>query len=897
MKFKDLEIRRILIGYKEVTLGSSKIAYNSKQLFVESYRGIWMSSFSPPKSMTFTLLIGMMMLSQASFVEGEDSSKTDLYGDPLPSGAVARMGSIRFRNFGSTVTIAPDGKTMVNRTKNTLQFWDSRTGKLGREIPLDWWGIPKISPDGKWLAIPSKLGVRLLNPETGRTVRTLAPLIKTDRPTEEPLAFSSDGKLLAIRENQENIALWNTQTGELVHELTCKVALEGLESRISIGQFTLDSKVFVLVSGDSKEIYRWDVKTGEEIARLKVESPDWKAIQLSPDAQTIAITSRERGAISLWDTKTGKKRYQIKGVWIEGDNRKLAFTRDGQTLLTPAPSSKLGETIIHFWNVQTGKSRRQFTLPISVTDVYLSADDSTLLTKGGVAFATWDVATGKRLGGSEGHEDQICSLAFTPDGKQLLSGSMDGTLRSWEPGTGEPLRIIARYLDRVQAFGISPDSKTVLSGGIGELVLHEIASGKELKRFQRPLNTPLGRMELLQITSDGKSAISRSNISWWHWVHFWDLTTGKASIYREDKEYRYRIFSSDGKWSYGKGGEKSSEGRIPGILREFATDRVTRILPIPHYETMTETFSEDGRILVTISEQIPKGDLRLRTGTIHLWELASGKECQTIPIPTPGVWHGNYPILLSTDGRTLASIQSTDVLGVSTSILQVWDTVSGKELLRRTESGSVPTKLAFAPDGKRIATGHVDGTIYVWDLSSHLTKRPLIAKVDEKQIEQCWTILAGEDAKEAYQAIWKLIASPDRTIPFLREHLQPATRPNKDQVQKWIADLGDNSFTRREMAFKQLANLEEFLEPFLIDALKGELSEEQRQRVEKLLPIHFTPSSGDKLRHLRTLQILERIATPEARQMVEKLAKGAPESRVTQDAITTLERLDRRGTK
>jgi hypothetical protein len=115
-----------------------------------------------------------------------------------------------------------------------------------------------------------------------------------------------------------------------------------------------------------------------------------------------------------------------------------------------------------------------------------------------------------------------------------------------------------------------------------------------------------------------------------------------------------------------------------------------------------------------------------------------------------------------------------------------------------------------------------------------------------------------------------------------------------DQLRSVLADLDSTSFPRREAASRQLTSLADRAGPALHAALKTDLSAEQRRRIEEALATLTAVPPANALRDLRAVEVLERIGTPEAGLVLEKLARGAPEARLTREAKATLERLARR---
>jgi hypothetical protein len=140
----------------------------------------------------------------------------------------------------------------------------------------------------------------------------------------------------------------------------------------------------------------------------------------------------------------------------------------------------------------------------------------------------------------------------------------------------------------------------------------------------------------------------------------------------------------------------------------------------------------------------------------------------------------------------------------------------------------------------------------------------------------------------------RLIADPGQTVNWLSAQLQPTREVPADQLRALLADLDSDRFARRQEAFRQLAALADRVRPALRAALKGDLSAEQRRSIQRALAKLRGVPPADTLRHLRAVEVLERIGTPQARRLLEKLARGAAEAWLTYDAKAALERSKRR---
>jgi hypothetical protein len=202
------------------------------------------------------------------------------------------------------------------------------------------------------------------------------------------------------------------------------------------------------------------------------------------------------------------------------------------------------------------------------------------------------------------------------------------------------------------------------------------------------------------------------------------------------------------------------------------------------------------------------------------------------------------------------------------------------------------TVIAFSPDGRWLAAGSL-----VWDTAGRPRGvRPLTRALAPEELGMLWEALAGADGPAAYRAIGLLARAPDQSVPFLRARLAPAppldARP--ERIARLVADLGSGSFKVRDRATTELEGVGDVVAPALREALRSGLPPEAQQRVRRLLARINNPPPPARLRELRAVEVLEHIGTPEARQVLEMLTKGAAEARLTREACASLGRLTKR---
>jgi hypothetical protein len=223
-------------------------------------------------------------------------------------------------------------------------------------------------------------------------------------------------------------------------------------------------------------------------------------------------------------------------------------------------------------------------------------------------------------------------------------------------------------------------------------------------------------------------------------------------------------------------------------------------------------------------------------------------------------------------------------------MLHLWDVVTGKEIRCLTEHLGQINSLSFSPDGRLLASGSADTTTLIWDMAD-LVNRPLTPiDLPLEKLERLWRDLASADAVRAHAAVWSLVAAR-QTIPWLRERLRPSSPADPARLATLLSNLDSDTFAVRDKANRQLEELGELAESALRKTLAGAPSPEMRRRVEKLLSKLPRLPAREQLQPLRALEVLEHIASSDARRLLQFLATGVPEAPLTREAKESLERL------
>src|SRR5262249_49390548 len=372
------------------------------------------------------LLAGFVTFAGAAWAEPPEekpSQRTDRYGDPLPGGAVLRLGTTRFRHHDSInhLVFSPNGKILasVNFLSGSVRLWDARTGKQFREFrESSDSGNIAFSPDGATLAIGAVFDgiIRIRHVASGRQMWRLS----VEPNTLACIAYAPDGKRLAAAGRDGTFVVWGLTTGKEVRRMRREEA-----SLLPLWRIALTADGRLLACGGPKPdaerkygywqpsvMLDWEINTGKVITEGKGPSDEINFAAYAPDGGTLFYGGEE--VLGAWQTATDKSLRTVRQE--EPGFLSFALSPDGKTI---ASTSRGG--IVQLWEAATFKEIKKFNGANYRAALAFSPDGKTLASAEDGVIRLWDTGTGKRLDPFQGQEGGIAAVVFAQRSQRIVS--------------------------------------------------------------------------------------------------------------------------------------------------------------------------------------------------------------------------------------------------------------------------------------------------------------------------------------------------------------------------------------------------------------------------------------------------------------------------------------------
>jgi WD40 repeat protein/DNA-binding XRE family transcriptional regulator len=535
---------------------------------------------------------------------------------------------------------SPDGTRLATiGDDGTVIIWDPTTGEellrlQGNTEPNEFVSTKRViyTPDGKTLVATDKNLVKVFDPVSGNLLKTLAGH-QTD---VTAIAISADGR------------------------------------RIASG--ALDGSAII-----------WDAVSGKSLFQLSAHAQPIENLTISPDGKRL-VTAGDDAAMRIWDTSDGKllQEYnEFSGV-VGG----VTFSPDGSRFAVSDGSIHVWQFSVNTTDSQAMISNQElFSIPNAASDTF-SPDGSLLAGISGNTIKIWDAATGRELLRLDGHTDWVMGLAFSPDGKQLVSASLDGTVKIWSllPGA-ESVTVMSPAASFGTRVAFSPNgSMFATNGGEGSATLWDAQTGE-------PRLTVQGHsMEVLSVVfSPDSTRFATGSLD--GTAIIWDTANGKKLFTLTAHADGVRDLA------FGPEGSLLASGGFDGTTKiwDVKTGKLIREITGHQGLVLGVTFNPDGTRLATSSTD----------ATAKIWNVKTGELLFTLTGHNSGIRDLAY----SPDGALLATGS-----GDGTAIL--WDASTGSKLRTLIGHSSGIQSVAFSPDGKYLATGSEDDTAKLWDVGT-----------------------------------------------------------------------------------------------------------------------------------------------------------------------------------
>jgi WD40 repeat protein/serine/threonine protein kinase len=560
--------------------------------------------------------------------------------------------------LSSSFGASPDGKLLFWSTELSLGVWENATyAPVITYGPFD--PILAVKNDGTriLLNVSKDKVLRVLDPVSGQSITILA----LQKEQVSAAAFSPDGKRIVTGCKDGMVRLWDATSGKNLADM------KGHTDWVRCLVFTPDGTRIASGSLD-KTLRFWDAASGKILSIIQTNG-GVNSIAFSPDARRVAA-GLESGQLELWDAASGQQFATMMGR--EGNAiYAVAFSPDGSRIVCGK-----SDGTVSIWDAASAKETIQLT---GLSNQYEFQDP---------------VAKQYEL------QWPVITVAFTPDGRRILSGDMGGQVRVWDAGKNQGFTTL-RADGSVYSIAFSPDGTLLVSGSGDKTVrLWNVESGKVIASYK---GHDAG-VRSVAFTHDGRRIVSGSEDKT---IRIWDIQTGKAISTLTGHESRVRsvAVSPDGRRIASVSNDKTVR------IWDAASGKSITIIPLGELVHSVAFSPDDARIVTGSGDpsKLPSGN----QNKVRIWDAASGRNLLSLGLQRSDLPSLAYSVAFGPDGKRVAAADLIQRM------IGIWDASSGKQLAALAGPTSPLGAVAFSPDGRRIIGASVGNLLYVYDAVSY----------------------------------------------------------------------------------------------------------------------------------------------------------------------------------
>ncbi len=504
------------------------------------------------------------------------------------------------RKYGTAYAVAfsPDGRLLAAATDAAVQVWDWKNHKILHNLPPhkpDSIAVA-FSGDGRLATGAVREGLKLWDPVTGGLLRAMSG---HGHPVSA-LAFSPSGERLASASYDRTVKVWDTTTGKLLRNLDLHTG------NVECVAFSPDGRR-IASGGEDLTVRIWDSATGQEVLGLRGHAGRCGCVAFSPDGR-LASASIDR-TIRIWDPSPLREDGgQEMLTFTEHNNeiRSVAFSPDGKWIASTGL-----DTPVKVWDAETRELKFEFSgYTVIVFGLAWQPPGGQRIATVGFDGRQHSV---KVLDARTGRDDFALpegeayhTVAISPDGRYLVTGSMKGVVQVWDAGNGQPVRTLGTHGLEIRGVVFSQDGQHLASAsGDGKVKLWDATRLDQKQDPRHTLSTRVPGPSLnVAFSPDGRRLATGGDHNT---IKIWDVESGRElnTLWGHTGEVYTVEFSRDGQWLASGGGDSTVKiwdghsGELIGGFRGH-TGLIGSL-----------SFSPDGRRLVTGS----------RDKTVKVWDM------------------------------------------------------------------------------------------------------------------------------------------------------------------------------------------------------------------------------------------------------------------------------------